>query len=577
MARKKPKNMIEEALRTSFPVFVHMFAFSLFINLLLLLVPLYSMQVLDRVISTGSMATLFWLSVIMLVAFFASAALQALRSFTLIRAGEWMEAHLGQRLLSLSLSGATLVGLRGTQNLRDFATVKGFLTGGGLLALFDAPWSIIFLLVIFVIHFSLGFIALAGSVILFGLAWVNELAMRAPLDEASEINVRNLQQVDLAMRNAEVIEAMGMTGTIAARWAEANGQVSLLQRRASFRSAALQAATKFLRLALQIAIIGWGAYLALHNEITSGSIIAASILMGRAMAPFEAAITTWKQLLEARKAYTRLNESLTFLPQRPPGMYMPEPKGQISAERLIYIPPGRQEAVLKNVSFELEAGETLGIIGPSAAGKSTLARLLVGAALPRSGSVRLDGYEVHRWHREQFGAAIGYLPQDVELFNGTVRENIARMRLDVADEMVIEAAIAADAHELIMRLPEGYDTDIGVSGASLSAGQRQRIGLARAFFGQPKVLVLDEPDANLDVDGETALIHALKTAAEKGMTTIIVTHRKFLINFVTRLLVLKDGIVTLYGPTRSVIDALQGQEKAAENRKLRDGGNHAMA
>jgi PrtD family type I secretion system ABC transporter len=307
--------------------------------------------------------------------------------------------------------------------------------------------------------------------------------------------------------------------------------------------------------------------LALDNLITSGSIIAASILTARALSPFDAAISTWKMLLEARKSYSRLNDSLRRIEQPEGGISLPPPLGHLTIENLVYVAPSSQKVILRNLSFDLEAGEILGIIGPSAAGKSTLARLIVGSWIPYGGSVRLDGYEVHRWKREEFGSYVGYLPQDVELFNGTVRDNIARMHLDVPDDIIVQAAQAADAHELIMHLPQGYDTDIGPGGAALSAGQRQRIGLARAFLGQPRLLVLDEPDANLDGDGEAALIHALKHSRQQGITTILVTHRKFLLNYVTRLLVLKDGRRSLYGPTRDVMSVMQENKLAKEHSR----------
>lgn len=570
MLRKKTTNILTQTLNTVRPVFLHMALFSFFINLLLLLVPIYSLQVLDRVLSTGSVETLFWLSFVVMLAFLASAVLQALRSFAMIRASEWMEEALSKSLLSMSLSTAAYTGLRGTQNLRDLTAIRNFLTGNGLITLLDAPWSIIYLFVVFLIHWSLGMITLFGCLALLVLAWLNELAMHKPLDEANEANVRNLTQVDIAMRNAEVIEAMGMTGTIADRWRRENEKVMALQSRASYRSSAVQAMTKFVRLFLQITIMGWGAYLALDQSITSGAIIAASILTARALAPFEAAITTWKMLVEARKSYHRLHDVIEAMGTREAGISLPEPEGRVSVDKLVYVPPGRGKPVLKGISFELDVGDILGVVGPSAAGKSTLSKLLVGAWRPVGGVVRLDGADVCQWKREEFGRHVGYLPQDVELFSGTVRDNIARMLPNVSDAAIIKAAQLANAHELIMLLPEGYDTDIGPGGAALSAGQRQRIGLARAFFGAPKLLVLDEPDANLDSEGEAALIQGLKNARERRITTVIVTHRRFLLNYVTKLMVMKDGMISMFGPTREVAAALMPQEnKLPRNEKPR--------
>lgn len=553
------QNILRSALKTTRPVFLYMALFSFFINLLLLILPLYSLQVLDRVLSTGSMETLFWLSVIMVAAFLAAGVLQAMRSFALIRTGEWLDARLGQPLLALSLTHAAATGQRGTQNLRDLGVVKNFLTGNGLLTLFDAPWSVISLLVIFLIHTQLGVITLLGCATMLGLAWLNELAMHQPLGEANETNVRSMSQVDIAMRNAEVIEAMGMTGTIAQHWQRANHHVTSLQSLASYRSASVQAITKFARLSLQIAITGWGAYLALHNEITSGSIIAASILAGRALAPFDAAIGIWKSLVEARTSYERLNHTLSTMVTRPRGISLPVPEGRLSVEKLVYALPGRPRAILRGVDFTLEPGEVVGVIGPSAAGKSTLAKLIVGTWKPQAGAVRLDGGDVCHWKRDEFGSHIGYLPQDIELFSGTVRENIARMLPSASDESVVRAAQIAGAHDLIMRLPDGYDTDIGPNGAGLSAGQRQRIGLARAFFGNPKLLVLDEPDASLDGEGEQALAVALRNAKGLGITTLAISHRRGLLAHVDKLLVLKEGELIMFGPTEQIIAALNPQ------------------
>jgi ATP-binding cassette, subfamily B, bacterial len=560
-------NLLSDALKTARPVFLYMGIFSFFINLMLLIVPIYSLQVLDRVLSTGSTSTLFWLSVIMMAAFLAAGLVQGLRSFALIRTGEWLEDRMGRSLLSMSLVHAAGTGVRGTQNLRDLNTIKSFLTGHGLLTLFDAPWSIIYLLVIFAIHTQLGVITLLGCFALFGLAWLNEIAMHKPLGEANEANVKNLHQVDIAMRNAEVIEAMGMTDAIGQRWQAANRVVTSLQSQASYRSAILQAITKFLRLDLQIAITGWGAWLALHNELTGGAIIAASILTARALAPFEAAITTWKTLVETRKSYERLKLSVSAMETRMPGISLPAPRGQLVVDKLFYGVPSRSKPILKGVSFSLNPGEMLGIIGPSAAGKSTLAKLIVGTWKPYAGVVRLDSGDVCQWKREEFGRHVGYLPQDVELFSGSVRENIARMLPDASDESIVRAAQMAGAHELIMMLPEGYDTDIGPQGLSLSAGQRQRIGLARAFFGSPKLLVLDEPDASLDGEGEQALAQALENAKEAGITTLVISHRRALLKSVTKLLVLKEGELILFGPTAEVMAALTGNsEKQLDNK-----------
>jgi PrtD family type I secretion system ABC transporter len=558
--KSKTENLLMSTLRMAKPAFVYTGLFSFFINLLMLMVPLYSLQVLDRVMSTGSLETLFWLSAIMVIGFLAASALQSLRAYMLIRVGEWVDEHMCTTLLSRSLAHAAKTGARGTQNLRDLSIVKSFMTGTGLMTLFDIPWSVISLIVIFCMHVQLGLITLAGCVLLLGLAWLNEIAMQKPLDEANAINIKNYQQVDIAMRNAEVIEAMGMTDTVASYWQKANRKMIALQSLASNRSAIIQALTKFLRLDLQIAIYGWGAYLALNHEITSGAIIAASILAARALQPFDAAISIWKSAIEARESYHRLNNELDKMATDLPGISLPAPEGRLLIDRVVYAAPGRGKAIIKNLSFSLDAGDALGLIGPSAAGKSTLAKLIVGTWKPYSGVVRLDGGDVCQWKREEFGKYVGYLPQDIELFSGTVKDNIARLIVNAPDEAIIAAAKMAGAHELVMALPEGYNTDIGPGGAALSAGQRQRIGLARACFGEPKLLVLDEPDASLDTEGEVALMQTLARAKAQHITTIVISHRPGLLGFANKLLVLNEGELKIFGPTAEVLASLRAQQ-----------------
>ncbi len=554
----RTENLLGAALRTAKPAFVYAALFSFFINLMMLLVPLYSLQVLDRVMSSGSHETLFWLSAIMVANFLAAGGLLALRSFTMVRIGEWMDGHLSAALLANSLAHAAKTGARGTQNLRDLGAIRGFATGNGLMTLFDMPWSVIALAVIFCMHVQLGMITFFGSALLMALAWFNELAMKKPLDEANALNVRNYQQVDIAMRNAEAIEAMGMTKAVSEYWQKINSKISSLQSLASNRSAIVQALTRFLRLDLQIAITGWGAYLALNHELTSGGIIAASILAARALAPFDAAIAVWKSAIDARTSWHRLNAELNAMTAATPGISLPAPKGRLVVDHVVYAPPGRNRAVIKNLSFALEAGDSLVVIGPSAAGKSTLAKLIVGAWKPYSGVIRLDDADVGHWRREEFGKHIGYLPQEIELFSGTVRDNIARLCLDAPDAMVVEAARMAGAHELILSLPNGYHTEI--RHGALSAGQRQRIGLARACFGSPKLLVLDEPDSNLDGDGEQALMQTLVKAKLRSITTVLISHRQSFFGLVNRMLVLNDGELRIFGPTMDVLDALSSKK-----------------
>jgi ATP-binding cassette, subfamily B, bacterial len=550
---QREDNVLLNALWTARPIFLWVGLFSFFINSLLLLVPLYSMQVLDRVLTTGSMETLTWLSVIMIGAFFIASLLQMFRSFALIRVSEWLDDHLSKTLLASSLtSAAAFSNTKGMQNIRDLLVVKNFLSGNGLMTLYDAPWAVIYIMVCFLIHPIIGVIALIGCIVLVGFGALNEMAMRAPLDTASEAHQRNMQQMDIAMRNAEIIEGMGMRETICNRWMRDNRKIASLQAQASLRSAVLQSFAKFTRLVLQIAVIGCGAWLVLQHQLTAGAIIATSILTARAFSPFEAAISTWKNLMEARKSYGRLKKALAAMPHRDESLSLPVPTGRVSVEKLVYAAPRSNKAIIKGVSFSLEPGDRLGIIGPSAAGKSTLAKLMIGVWKPFAGVMRLDSADVYRWKRSEFGRHVGYLPQDVELFSGTVRDNIARMQENVADEAIVQAAQLACAHEMIMTLPNGYETDIGPGGIMLSAGQRQRIGLARAFFGNPKLLMLDEPDANLDEEGENALASAMGHARKRCITTVIITHRKAMLRHVNKLLLLREGAVDLFGPVQEV-------------------------
>lgn len=534
------------------PVMYHVGAVSFFINLLVLPVSLYSLQVLDRVMATGSMSTLFWLTLIMIVLFAASGALQYLRSMMLQRVGDWGHEKISLAVLPITLHAATVNAKGNAQALRDANSLKQFLNGAAITTLMDAPWTVLYLAVLFMVHSVLGFLVTGGVIALFVLAWLNESLMRLPLKQSGTHQLKNYQDIEFATRNADVIEAMGMRQTLIARWQGLQTKVNELQGQAAGRSAVIQGVTKFVRLTLQILVTGVAAWLAIRGEVTVGAIIAASILASRALAPFEAAIGSWKALTEARGAYGRLQHALQA-EIRQEGMALPAPQGAVAVENLYYVAASNQPPILRQVSFQLAPGECLGVIGHSGSGKSTLARLIAGIIRPASGIVRLDNANVYTWPREEFGKFTGYLPQDVELFGGTVKDNIARLQTDAAAEDIVDAAQMANAHDLILRLPQGYETDIGPNGANLSAGQRQRIGLARAFFGNPRLLILDEPDASLDDTGKAALVEALKHAKQQGMTVILITHRKSLLSRTDKILVLKQGAVESYAATEQLM------------------------
>lgn len=556
-ARPQPSGPtpLSHALRAARRAFVAVGVFSFFLNLLMLVSPIYMMQVFDRVLSSGRTETLAYLTLIACVALVVMAALESLRSIVLNRIGIWLDRQLSGTLVATGLASTLAGASAGAQPLRDLAQIRGFIGGNGIMPLFDAPWAPLFVVIIWWMHPWLGALALVSALVLFGLALANEFATRTPLREANQISVSAYAQAEAAIRNADVVQAMGLLPGLLRSWHDRNGAMLGLQASAAERSALVVGASKFVRLFVQIAILGLGAFLVLKGELTAGGMIAGSILLGRALAPVEQAIGAWRTLVSTRTSHQRLQNLLRALPEKPPAMRLPAPRGALAVERLVFVPPRAVKPVLKQVSFELAAGESLGVIGPSAAGKSMLCRLLVGTWPPTSGHVRLDGADVHSWDRSEFGRHVGYLPQDVELFAGSVRENIARMT-EAEPESIVEAAKMANVHDMILRLPEGYDTQIGDNGAVLSGGQRQRIGLARALFGRPKLLVLDEPNANLDQEGEAALLQAIAAMKTQGTTVVMVAHRPSALVHIDRLLVLRDGVVEMFGTRDEILQRL---------------------
>ena len=533
-------------------------ALSLFLNLLVLVSPLYMFQVFDRVLPSGHVETLVALTVLAGFALLVFGLLETIRHQALVRIGTWLDRRLSEPVLAASLGAALTGRATGAEPLRDLARLRAFISSESVLPILDAPWTLVFIVVIWLLHPWLGVLALLGAVVLFALALGSEIVMRAPLGEANERWLAAQRRGETALRNAEVVHAMGMLPALLRRWHADNDRVLDQQAQAGDRSAAFVGMAKFLRLFLQIGVLGLGAYLVLRGELTGGGMIAGSILLGRALAPVEQAIGAWKGLVGARTSHDRLQALLRRQRAPAPAVRLPVPEGQVSVERLVFAPPGADRPILKQIEFDLAAGEVLAVIGPSGSGKSTLCRLIVGIWPPSSGHVRLDGAEVHAWDRADFGRHVGYLPQDVELFAGTVRDNVARMS-DAADEAVIEAARVAGAHDMILRLRDGYATEIGAHGAVLSGGQRQWIGLARAMFGQPRLIVLDEPNASLDQAGETALIDAIGRLKARGTTVILVAHRPSLLVHVDKLLVLREGAGVLFGAREEVLPRLMGQ------------------
>lgn len=556
MKSRLPTPPLKDALGACRQGFIALFIFSMAINLLVLASPLYMMQLYDRVLSSRSIDTLMLLTLIVLFAFSVMAALEWVRGRLMVRVSSWLDRRLGGEVLTGSIVGALRHGRdHSAQSLRDLATFRTFLTGPNLFPILDAPWAPVFLAVIFLLHPLLGVLSSIGAMVLFGLAVLNEMATRKPLNEAGAALRTAQYQADASVRNADVIEAMGMMPNLVRRWQRRNAEAVHWQAIAGDRVALITSVTKFVRIAIQSLILGAGAFLVIEHAATGGVMIGASIILGRALAPVEQMVGGWRSLVGARAAFHRVRAVLAASLPRETRTQLPAPLGRISMDGVVFMPPGAKEPVIKGVSFELEPGQALALIGPSAAGKTTLVRLIVGNWLPQRGSVRLDGAELHTWDADALGPHIGYLPQDVELFSGTVRDNIARMG-EGPDEQVIEAAQRAQAHEMILELSNGYDTEIGDGGAFLSGGQRQRIGLARALYGNPKLIVLDEPNASLDSTAENRLMQTLFQLKEQKTTIILITHRLNLVSVADKVLLMKSGMVEAFGSRDEVMSKL---------------------
>jgi len=533
--------------------------FSLFSNLLMLTLPLYMLQIYDRVLASHSYSTLLYLTIIAIVALVVYASLESLRSMLLYQISQWLDSSLSPRAL-LGAARQLLQG-NGYANLvlRDINQVSSLISGNGIIACFDLPWFIIYLVVVYLLHPALGMLATCAAAGLFGLTYFNERLTHSALTKSNELLLQNQGRIDMALRNADAIQTMGMMKNLASRWAEHQQEIHVLQQSANRLLQIILASTKFLRLSLQIGILAIGAYYVLNNKLTPGAMIAASILISRALAPVEQIIANWRQFMGGYQAYGRIKNYFSLQAVIGNGISLPKPKGQLQVERLFYTPAKQDKPVLKNISFALKSGEMLAIIGPSAAGKSTLLKLIAGTHLPTAGSVRLDGAEISHWQREEVGNYLGYLPQSVELLPGTVKENIARLDLDPADDAVLKAAQAACVHELILKLPQGYETQLGGEGHKLSGGQQQRIGLARALYGEPSLLLLDEPNSNLDLQGEEALKQVLTQIKQQSKTCIIITHRQNILQYVDKVLWLIDGQIKLFGPKEQVLAHLAGK------------------
>jgi PrtD family type I secretion system ABC transporter len=530
--------------------------FSLIINVLMLASPVYMLQIYDRVLTSGHVDTLYLLTAIIGVALLLMGALDAVRTAVTVRIGNWLTDTLGPVYLASGVRARLQGESSSAELLRDLSQIQNFIATQGLTAFFDSPWVPIYVVLIWLLHPALGIVAVTAAGALFFLTLMNEGATRRQTELANRGQVLSFHLADAVMRNAAVVWAMGMLPAVIERWRSTNGGALEALRLSAERGGIILAFTKFLRFFVQVAILGVGALMVLRGELTPGGMIAASILLGRALAPVEMAMSAWRNFASTRLAYGRLKQQLEDFPTGAERIWLPTPKGRIEVENVVFTPPRSARLILFNVSFTLDPGEAIAMLGPSGAGKSTLCRLLVGIGVPKSGSIRLDGSELSHWDPVQLGKYIGYLPQDVELFAGTVSENIARMG-DIKDKEIIRAAKLGHAHEIIQSLPEGYNTQIGEGGMMLSAGQRQRIGLARAVYGHPSLVILDEPNSNLDEAGETALAAAVGELKRRGAALLIVGHRPSTLAQADKILLLKDGCVAMFGPREHALQHLQ--------------------
>lgn len=564
-----PRPELADVLARCRPALAFAALFSFFANLLVLTVPLYMLQVFDRVLSSRSEDTLIMLSILAAGALLVLAILEALRARIQLRIGLWLSRLLGPLLLVQAVERAAAAGDQtSADGLRQLATLRNLLGGPALFHLLDAPWMPVYVGIVALMHPWLGAIAAAGALLLLLLALLAEYATRRPLRQASLLSLQLFGQAEAHLRNAQVIEAMGMLPALAKDWQRDSDAVQALHLRAGDRAGLLASCSKFIRPVVQIAVTAAGVVLVIRGEITAGAMIAAAIIMARALAPVEQMIGSWRSVVEMREAWKRLEKLLSLRPVRRDGLRLPPPQGRLEVDNVTLVPPGGRKPVLHNIRFSLEPGECLGVIGPTAAGKSSLARLLVGIWPPQAGAVRLDGADIFSWNRAELGPHIGYLPQEVALLEGSVGRNIARMG-EVDDDAVVTAARLAGVHDMILRLPQGYDTEIGAAGFRLSGGQAQRIALARAFYGTPRLLVLDEPSANLDAEGEAALVAALGHARDLGITCVVIAHRIGTLSGVDKLLLLREGRMAAFGARDEVLAQLQPPKAARQIARRR--------
>jgi ATP-binding cassette, subfamily C, bacterial len=533
--------------------FIGIGVFSVFVNLLMLTMPIYLFQISDRVLTSRSVETLLMLSLVAFGFILVLSLLDTLRRQVLGRLATRMETILGGPVIASIVTSAPASDSGSIVPLRSLHQVRSFMSGPTMIVLFDAPMAPLYFAAVFLIHPSLGFVTVGAGVLLAVIAFINQRATSTSQMLASGHTSRADAQAESLARNAQVINAMGMLNESVLQWGREQRQALTSHMKSLDAGFWISGTSRFFRLLTQIAILGWGAYLALEGQLTGGMMIAASIIAGRALQPLEGMIEGWRSVTQTRAAYARVKAAVELTQREKPKLQLPKPLGRLTVEKILYLPAGTKEPVLNGVSFELQPGESLAIVGPSGSGKSTLARILVGCLLPTAGKVRLDGTELRNWDRRQFGEYTGYLPQEIELFPGSIKENVCRMRGDLPDDTVYAAAVLSGVHDMICQLSSGYETVLERNGAPLSGGQKQRVALARAFFGEPAMVVLDEPNSNLDSAGEQALTETLVRAKQKGVTAVVITQRPALLSIVDKVLILRGGRAEAFGPPKEVL------------------------
>ncbi len=564
--QKSKVSELKSAIMQSKKSFMIVGFFSLFINLLMLVPSLYMLQLYDRVLTSRSLETLVMLTLIVLVLFITMATLEIVRSKILVMVGNKLDSLLSKRVFdSLFDLANAQPGKASSMPLNDLTQIRQFMTGNGLFAFFDAPWMPIYIAVLFMFHPMFGYFAIFAGIVLVALTILNEYDTKEKLLEANVMSRASTMYVDSNLRNAEVVNAMGMKGRIQGIWRDKYYAFLNAQTDASNKAGIWSNVSKSLRMLFQSLMLGLGGYLAIKSEVSPGMMIAGSIIMGRALAPLDLMISSWKGFSSARTSYERLEGLLENFPKDKEHMQLPAPRGEILLEGVVVIPPNAQQPSIRGISMQINKGDVVGIVGPSAAGKSSLARIILGLWPLTAGKARLDKADIYQWDKIDLGKYIGYLPQDIELFEGTISQNISRFA-EVDPEKVVEAATKAGVHEMILRLPNGYDTKIGAGGESLSGGQRQRVGFARAIYDNPVLVVLDEPNSNLDDQGEAALVEAIKSLKETKTTVIIITHRPNILQVTNKLAVIKQGLLELYGDTNEVLSRLSAAAQGAASQ-----------